>query len=178
MSLLIQTEVLCYLLPDDRAAARKLLVARIKSPDETYLDAYDLTDPPLINGLLTAHQAGVPLHVYADRRQSATPKQRVAVERLADAGVEITIGTSDAGGRYIAHTKGLVVLDDFEPTGPWCWSGSANFSEPSFSQVNDVFVFHSQPWADRFIDRFKRLRKYAWTSERRWQLMKEPPPDL
>jgi phosphatidylserine/phosphatidylglycerophosphate/cardiolipin synthase-like enzyme len=173
--LIIDTEVRCLLLPDHREYAAGLLAARIRSPGETWLSAYDLTDQPLIDGLIAAHRNKVPVHVYADRRQSATPKQRKAVDQLVDAGVEITIGTSDAGGKYIAHTKGLVVQDDFEPTGPWCWSGSANFSDPALSQVNDVFVFHSQPWAAAFIGRFERLRAYAWTVERRWQVMPSEP---
>jgi hypothetical protein len=126
----------------------------------------------LVNAIISAHTKGVPLHLYVDRSQEVTRKMRLAIERIVAAGVETTIGTSPAGQRFIAHEKGLTTTDGD------CWEGSVNFSDSGWEQVNTAFQFNSPEWRDMTITAFNRAVKFAWTRERRFQLMKEPPASL
>jgi len=112
------------------------------------------------------------IHIYLDLSQSRGTAEKPQVQRLIDAGVEVTIGTSPAGLSFITHTKGIVCNDT--PV-PWCWEGSVNFSESGWMQVNTAMVFNDKTWRDNFVAQFDTLRDYAWTNERADQLMKAPP---
>lgn len=175
MPFVIDGPMTCYLMPDDHAEAEQRFLELVAAPGETWLIAYGFTLTDAADNLITAHRRGVPLHLYLDRTQSAGPTAKPIVQRLVDAGVEVTIGTSTSGRKYICHTKGLVVDT---PSGPQCWEGSVNFSATGWLQVNTAMNFGAQVWRDHFVAQFNTLRHYAWTEERDLQLMPEPPADL
>ena len=167
----ITAKITCYLLPDDGKAAEQEFLNHISDPGETYIIAYGFTLVPMIDDLIAAHKKGVPIHIFLDHTQSEGTMQKPQVQRLVDAGLEVTIGTSPAGSKYICHTKGVV--SDDNPA--WCWEGSTNFSQSAWNQVNTAMVFSSQQWYDNFVAQFKRLRQFAWSNERQFQVMKNPP---
>jgi hypothetical protein len=170
----ITATITCYLLPEDGTVAQQEFLNHVSDPGETYIIAYAFTLVPMIDDLIAAHNNGVPLHIFLDHTQSEGALQKPDVQRLIDAGVEVTIGTSPAGTQYICHTKGVASNDN--PV--WCWEGSTNFSESAWSQVNTVMVFSSQEWYDNFVNQFEQIRQYAWTNEREFQMMTSPPPGV
>lgn len=125
--------------------------------------------PLLFEEIVTAHEAGVPLHLFVDRSQELGHAERALIEEVIRVGVEVTIGTSVAGQRYIAHEKGYTTAEGE------CWEGSVNFSESGWLQTNTAFQFKSLEWRDMTIASFNAAVAYAWTSEREWQLMKSQP---
>jgi hypothetical protein len=167
----IQTTIDCYLLPGDGAAAKQTFLDHLKDPHEMWIIAYSFTLIPMIDEILANNATGQPYHIYVDLSQSKGAAEKVQIQRLVDAGVEVTIGTSPAGTAYITHTKG-VVCDDAPP---FCWEGSVNFSLTGWMQVNTALTFHSQDYRDEFVKQFEMLRDYAWTNLRSVQLLKEPP---
>jgi hypothetical protein len=172
MSFEITATVDCYLLPDDGVAAKALFLQHLEDPYEMWIIAYAFTLGPMIDEIIKNNTAGSPIHIYLDYSESITSTEKPEVQKLVDAGVEVTIGTSTAGEQYICHTKGIVCDD--KPV-PWCWEGSVNFSASGWSQVNTALFFRSQPYRDAFVNQFTHLRYFAWTQERAKQLMKTPP---
>ncbi|HUI00771.1 MAG TPA: phospholipase D-like domain-containing protein [Nitrososphaerales archaeon] len=170
----IQATITCYLLPGDGAVAQAEFLKHISDPGETYIIAYGFTLVPMIDDLIAAHQNGVPLHIFLDHTQAEGSMEQPEVQRLVDAGLEVTIGTSPAGTQYICHTKGVVSNDD--PV--WCWEGSTNFSQSAWDQVNTAMVFSAQAWYDNFVAQFVQIRQFAWTKEGQFQVMKSPPPGV
>ncbi|KZM73606.1 phospholipase D-like domain-containing protein [Nocardia terpenica] len=175
MTFVIDGAFTCYLMPGDHDAAQRRFLELIGGPGETWLIAYSFTLPGAVDQLLAAHRRGVALHLYLDHSQSTGKTERELLQRLVDAGVEITIGTSTSGSRYICHTKGLVTDDS---PGPQCWEGSVNFSTTGWLQVNTAVQFVSQQWRDHFVAQFNTLVHYAWTEERKLQLMAHPPANF
>ncbi|MGP6190153.1 MAG: phospholipase D-like domain-containing protein [Vulcanimicrobiaceae bacterium] len=167
----IQTQIDCYLLPEDGAAARAVFLQHLKDPYEMWIIAYSFTLVPMIDEIIANNQVGDPYHIYVDLSQSSGKAEKPQLQRLVDAGVEVTIGTSPAGTAYITHTKGICCND----SPPWCWEGSVNFSASGWLQVNTAMFFHSTQWRDEFVQQFNTLRDYAWTNLRQYQLLKEPP---
>lgn len=167
----IQGAIECYLLPGDGAQAESDFLRHLQDDGEMYITAYGFTLAPMIDQLLANFQRGDLLHIYLDHSQAGGHMEAAQVQRLVDAGVEATIGTSPEGSKYICHTKGIVCLDD----PPFCWEGSVNFSESGWHQVNTAMVFASPEWAAAFVEQFKALRQFAWTSERQYQVMTAPP---
>jgi len=148
-----------------------MFLGHLDDQGEMYITAFGFTLQPMVDKLLEHYQAGDPLHIYLDHSQAGGTMEKPQVQRLVDAGVEVTIGTSPEGSRYICHTKGIVCLD----SPPWCWEGSVNFSESGWRQVNTSMVFNSDDWSQKFVEQFKALRQFAWTKEQRMQLMSSPP---
>ncbi|WP_215543582.1 phospholipase D-like domain-containing protein [Amycolatopsis sp. CA-230715] len=172
MPFTINGSTTCYLLPADERPARKRFLELVSAPGETWIIAYSFTVPDAADALIAAHKRGVPLHLYLDHSQSSGTAEKPLLHQLVDAGVEITIGTSTSGSRYICHTKGIAVDGR---TGPLCWEGSVNFSTSGWLQVNTAMDFSSPDWRDHFVAQFATLRKFAWANERDLQLMPEPP---
>jgi PLD-like domain len=176
MPFTITTTVTCYLLPDDGPIAQQEFLKNLLDPGETWIIAYAFTLPDMINELLQAHKKGIPLHLYLDYSQYKDKTETPLVQKLVQAGVEVTVGTSPAGSEYICHTKGIV--SDAAPGGSlWCWEGSTNFSLSAWKQVNTALVFSSQEWRDQFVAQFEALRNFAWANEQNLQIMTSPPPD-
>jgi len=178
MSFVINTQVTCYLLPGDGAAAKQDFLNHLLDPGETWIIAYAFTLPNMFPDLLNAHAKGIPLHIYLDHSQSVGQTEHPLVQKLVSAGIEVTIGTSPAGSQFICHTKGIVSDPAAGGGTLWCWEGSTNFSLSAWQQVNTALVFASPQWRDEFVAQFEALRNFAWTNERNMQLMSAPPPDL
>jgi hypothetical protein len=178
MSFVITATVTCYLLPDDGPASRAVFLQHLLNPGETWITAYAFTLPGMIQDLLQAHKQHIPLHLYLDYSQSVGKVEHPLVQQLVTAGLEVTIGTSPAGSRFICHTKGIVSDPGTKSGSVWCWEGSTNFSVDAWQQVNTALVFASEPWRNEFVAQFEALRDFAWANERNLQLMKAPPPDL
>jgi len=178
MSFTIDTQITCYLLPQDGPTAYAEFLKNLTDPGETWIIAYAFTLPDMIHDLLTAHQKGVPLHLYLDYSQYESGKttEDPLVQQLVKAGVEVTIGTSPAGTEYICHTKGIV-SDAAKGGALWCWEGSVNFSLSAWHQVNTAMTFSSQEWRDQFVAQFEALVNFAWAYEPKFQIMSSPPPD-
>jgi PLD-like domain len=176
MPFTIDTEITCYLLPGDGQVAQQAFLKNLLDPGETWIIAYAFTLPDMINELLAAQKKGTPLHLYLDYSQYTDKTETPLVQKLVQAGVEVTVGTSPAGSQYICHTKGIV--SDAAPGGAlWCWEGSTNFSLSAWKQVNTALVFSSEEWRDQFVAQFEALRNFAWANERNLQIMSSPPPD-
>ena len=167
----ITTTITCFLLPGDGAQAEAEFLHHLADPSEMYIIAYGFTLQPMIDQFLANHAAGDPLHIYLDHSQASGMAEKPQVQRLVDAGIEVTIGTSPEGSQFICHTKGIVCLDP----APWCWEGSVNFSVRGWHQLNTAMSFSSKDWAKNFVDQFKQIRQFAWDYERVFQLMPKPP---
>lgn len=172
MSFTFNATIKSYLLPGDGDEAQRDFLSLLKAEGETYLVAYGFTLDAMIGELLEAHASGIPVHIYLDHTQSAGTAEKPQVARLVQAGMDVTIGTSPAGSAYICHTKGMVVLD--QPASPYCWEGSCNFSASGWKQVNSVNTFRSPEWASHFIAQFNTLKAFAWSHEKKFQLLAEP----
>jgi len=166
MSFVIQTTVTCYLLPRDGAATRADFLRHLLSPGKTWITAYALTLPDMISELLEAHRQGAPLHIYLDHSQEVGETEQPLVQQLVDAGVEVTIGTSPAGSKFICHTEGIVSDPPKAGDPVWCAEGSSNFSMNTWQQVNTVMVFSSQDRRDEFVAQFEALRDFVRANER------------
>ncbi len=171
----ITTSIDCYLLPQDGDAAKALFLKHLEDPYEMWIIAYSFTLAPMFDEIINNDQGDAPIHIYLDLSQSRGAYEKPQVQRLVDAGVEVTVGTSPSGTSYITHTKGIVCND---PPVPWCWEGSVNFSASGWLQVNTALFFHNATWRDEFVKQFVALRDYAWTNERASQLMTSPPPGV
>lgn len=178
MPFTITTTVTCYLLPQDGTQAEADFLKHLLDPGETWIIAYAFTLSGMIQDLLAAHKQGIPLHLYLDHSQSTGTVEKPLVQQLIAAGVEVTIGTSPAGSKFICHTKGMVSDAANGGGALWCWEGSTNFSLSAWKQVNTALVFSSQQWRDEFVAQFEALIDFAWASEKSMQLMASPPPDL
>jgi len=177
MPFTIDTEITCYLLPQDGPIAKQDFLMHLMDPGETWIIAYAFTLSDMIQDLLNAHAKGLPLHLYLDYSQSTGKTEQPLVKQLVAAGIEVTIGTSPAGSEFICHTKGIVSDPAANGGSLWCWEGSTNFSLSAWQQVNTAMVFSSQKWRDEFVAQFEALRQFAWTHERNLQLMSAPPKD-
>lgn len=162
-------EVTAWQLPEDATTARVAFIDIFTNPSETWLRAYAFTMADLAEDIIAAHQKGVPMHLYLDRSQEVGTYEKPLVEKVVAAGVEVTIGTSPAGTKYIAHEKGGCTADGD------CFEGSTNFSDSAWEQVNTLLQFNSPEWAQMTVDAFNRAVVYAWTSERSLQLMSTQP---
>ena len=112
----------------DGAQAKADFLNHLLDPGETWIIAYAFTLTDMINDLIAAHNAGLPLHLYLDHSQAIEAVEKPLVQQLVSAGVEVTIGTSPAGSQYICHTKGMVSDPAANGGSLWCWEGSTNFS--------------------------------------------------
>src|SRR5207237_10852950 len=126
---------------------------------------------PLTSQLRAHHAAADPPDAARQHARGSGMAENRQVQRLVDAGIEVTLGTSPEGSQFICHTKGIVCLDP----APWCWEGSVNFSVRGWHQLNTAMSFSSKDWAKNFVDQFRQIRQFAWDYERAFQLMPKPP---
>src|ERR1035441_9385443 len=161
--------VVAWQLPEDSVAARAAFIDVFTNPSEKWLRAYAFTMADLAEDIIAAHEKGVPMHLYLDRSQEVGTYEKPLVEKVVQAGVEVTIGTSPAGSKFIAHEKGGCTA------GGECFEGSTNFSDSAWEQVNTLLTFDSMEWAQMTVEAFNRAVAYAWASEKNLQLMSEQP---
>ncbi len=167
----ITTTVEAYLMPQDGQQAEATFLQHLQDPHDMYIIAYAFTLEPMIQHFL-ADAPDANLHIYIDSTQAAGHYESPLIDQLIAKGIEVTIGTSTAGSKFICHTKGVVCND---VPAAWCWEGSTNFSASAWSQVNTAMTFESQEYYDAFVRQFLNLRYFAWTTEKSLQKMKNPP---
>lgn len=90
----ITSTIECFLLPGDGPAAETALLKHLEDNGEMYITAYAFTLVPMIDQLLANFKRGDPLHLYLDYSQESGVAEKPQVQRLVDAGMEVTIGTS------------------------------------------------------------------------------------
>lgn len=99
-----------FVLPDSPEVLSEALV---EATERIYVGGYELGDERLIEALITAHDRGVDVAVHAEGRPvgGVTKRHGAALDRLAEAGIEVTV----IGGPYrrwnYHHPKYLVVDD-------------------------------------------------------------------
>lgn len=62
----IDTEITCYLLPQDGPAAYATFLKNLTDPGATWIVAYAFSLPDMVHDLLVAHQRGVPHSSHRD----------------------------------------------------------------------------------------------------------------
>lgn len=158
-----------WLFPDDKVAGKAAFLAQWEDPVEMWVRAYAFTQRELAEAIIQAAKTA-PQHLYIDHEQCRDANQLTLVREVAAApGVDVTIGTSPEGERFISHSKSTAGIDGR------CWMGSWNFSESASSQVNHAFQFNSPVWRDAVIAQFNRDVAWAWQAERDYQIQDTPP---
>ncbi len=170
MSFTISASIKGYLFPADKDEGLAAFLDILHNPVETYIIAYGFTMSDLVDEIIAAHNESIPVHLYLDHSQSAGQMEKPLVQKLVDAGVDVTIGTSASGKKYICHAKGVVTV------GGSVWEGSVNFSSSGWYQVNTAMQFESPEYTNQFISMFEALRQYAWSQEANLQLAKTETP--
>jgi hypothetical protein len=165
-----QANATAYFLPDDAAPAQVQLLADAASAAEKWIICYGLNWLPLVEALCASQRAGHAVHVYADRSSAKQTWEQRPLAMLADAGVDLTIGTSTTSTGCICHTKGLVVVPTEPGQSASCWEGSTNFTAAAWKEVNTALQFNSDAWATAFRTQFAKLAAYAWSREKTYQL--------
>lgn len=167
----------CYQFPNDATVGQQNFLAFFTDPNETWLRAYGFTMQDLVDDIIAAAQKGTAYHIFLDLTESLTKTEKPLVQQLAQAfepieACDLTIGTSQAGRRYIMHQKG------FATSNADCWEGSINFSASGWLQVNSAMQFNDSTWRDQFKLSFYEDQAYAWDKERSYQVMTRPPANL
>src|ERR1019366_6419950 len=117
----------------------------------------DLTD-----ALIAKHQAGLTVQCVLDHTQSAGTTEKVQVQRLLEAGVDVQIGTSSKS-HQIMHEKGICIDSVHTIT------GSYNFSPSAQLQVNHADFFYSPDRAAWFTKVFNETRAWIVANEPQYQ---------
>lgn len=163
----------CYQFPDDAQAGLVAILARFTGQvPETWVRAYAFTLQAMADDIVASAKEGTLYHVFLDLSEELTPVEKPFVTTfaagLAGTKCDLTIGTSQAGRKYIMHQKG------FTNTANDCWEGSLNFSNSAFLQVNSAMQFNDQTWREQFVASFNTDRAFAWANEASAQVMPEP----
>jgi hypothetical protein len=161
--------VTSFQFPDDADAGKAKFLSMLQTPAELWLRCYAVTMPEVSDALIAAHQAGYARHVTVDHSEMTDTAQATLVRGLATAGLEVTICTSYAGPDYISHEKTLA------DAGGNVFTGSTNWSESAWDQLNKSLVFNSPSFVAQLVASFHESVQYAWTSERGMQILYEPP---
>jgi phosphatidylserine/phosphatidylglycerophosphate/cardiolipin synthase-like enzyme len=120
---------------------------------------YGFTLPDLTDLLIAKHQAGVQVQCVMDLSQSKGNVEKVQVQRLKDAGIDITIGTSPTA-HAIMHEKGICI-DSYRTM-----TGSYNFSTGAKNQVNHMDFIASIDRATWFTTFFNEIRTWMRQNEK------------
>ena len=166
-------QITCYQFPDDVTDGQAAFLEKFTDPNKTWLRAYGFTMVNLVDDMVAAAKNGVAYHVFVDLSEEETPTEKPLVSTLSQGfkgtKSDLTIGTSQAGRKYIMHQKGFTTAADD------CWEGSVNFSTSGWLQVNSAMQFNDATWQQHFVQSFLVDQAYAWASESQYQLGPQPP---
>jgi phosphatidylserine/phosphatidylglycerophosphate/cardiolipin synthase-like enzyme len=135
-----------------------------------HIDIYGFTYGPLMDALISAHANGIDVRIVADHSQSAGAAERVQLQRLVDAGIDVLVGTSSRGG--IDHSKYIVIDGDLGPSDPRSvvGFGSFNFSESARAQDNTFSVRNDAGLVAAFMANWQRVHDDAFDKHPEWQV--------
>lgn len=137
--------------PDDDIHSE--LIKEVTEAQESILMMiYGFTLPDLTDLLIQKHQAGVKVQCVMDLSQSRGKTEKVQVQKLLDAGLDVVIGTSPVA-HQIMHEKGLCLDGARTITGSW------NFSTSAAKQVNHMDFIYSEDRAAKFTEFFNEIRQ-------------------
>lgn len=107
------------------------------------LAAYSFSSPHVVEALLRARQRGVDVRVLVDARRNARKNSRVALDRLAAAGIPTRLIA-----RYALHHDKYIVAD-----GVTVQNGSFNYTADAATanSENVLVVWHSAPLAQSYL---------------------------
>jgi phosphatidylserine/phosphatidylglycerophosphate/cardiolipin synthase-like enzyme len=136
--------------PDDNVWSE--ILATINGAQKSILMMiYAFTKPELCDAIIAKHNAGLTVQCVLDLSQSTGTAERVQVQRLKDAGIDVVIGTSPVA-HQIMHEKALIV------DGTLTMTGSFNFSDSAETQVNHMDFVGSIDRAQVLSGFFQEIR--------------------
>lgn len=153
---------------DDPASVIVALAASATS--SIHIDIYGFTYQPLMDTLIAAHARGVHVNIVADHTQAAGPSERVQLQRLVDAGIDVLVGTSSRGA--INHSKYIVIDGELGASAPesCVGFGSFNFSDSARAQDNTFSVRSDAGLVAAFLANWQRVHDDAAGKHPEWQL--------
>ena len=151
---------------DDPDPATELVNGVASATSEVLIDIYGFTYVPLMDALIAAHARKVTVRIVADHTQAEGTAEHPQLQRLVDAGIDLTIGVSSRGG--IDHSK-YIVIDQATVI-----FGSFNFSESALSQDNTVTVTNDLAMVARFVANWQQVYHDAAERHPEWQLTPAP----
>lgn len=129
---------------------RKILIA-----------SYSFTEESVTDKLIELKQKGREVRVLVDKSQSVSggrskkgeSAQKIAIERMRAAGIEVIIGTSEKRGQ-IMHLKVTIRDDEWVEDGSWNYSNSATY------QANNLNFVKSTKRASLFTANWQRMYQF------------------
>lgn len=142
----------------------KLISFLDRAKHKVRIASYSFTEPDITDKLIELKGRGVDVKVLVDKSQSVTggrsgsSAQRVAIERMRAAGIEVIVGTSEKRGQ-IMHLKITVIDDEWVEDGSWNYSKSANY------QANNLNFIRSVKRAALFTDNWNTMYRFMKTQD-------------
>ena len=145
----------------------RLLALVTTAQSEILIDIYGFTYAPLMDALIAKHAANVLVRCVCDHTQAEGAAEKVQLQRLVDAGIEVLIGESIHGA--IDHSKYVVV--DRTTVG----FGSFNFSASAEQQDNTFSVRNDENLVNWFVANWQKVHDDAAGKHPEWQLTASKP---
>jgi hypothetical protein len=162
-------KVTLWQFPDDNEAGIEAFLKLLSTPNELWVRAYTFTMATASTVLIARQKADQLTHISVDHSCLEYATQLKLVQGLIEAGLEVTVTTSYKGADYIAHEKTVV-----DSSGAF-FTGSTNWSASAWDQINKSIQGVSTDFLAQFKESFEKSIQYAWTHERAFQLMSQPP---
>ncbi len=124
-----------------------------------------------MDALIAKHGAGVTVRCVCDHTQAEGPAEKVQLQRLVDAGVEVLIGTSSHGA--IDHSKYILIDAELGAADPasCVGYGSFNFSASAESQDNTFTIRNDAGYVAHFLANWQKVHDDAVAHGKpEWQL--------
>lgn len=135
-----------------------------------HIDIYGFTYRPLMDALIAAHNHGITVNIVADHTQASGPSERVELQRLVDAGIDVLVGTSSRGA--IDHSKYIIIDAELGLSDPasCVGYGSFNFSDSARAQDNTFSVRNDAGLVAAFLANWQQVHTDAYGKHPEWQL--------
>ena len=161
----LESRRVIYLSPADDVRAAVLAAARAATRSLHVL-AYAFTLSDLADVVRAKHAAGLAVGVVVDRTQSGGRAQKALLQKLVDAGVDVTITTAHGA---LMHQK-ILLVDAASPqqgglgvehNDSFVVYGSWNFSASSQAQANTCITENNGGLCRYFWHQYEDLRAYG-----------------
>lgn len=131
-------EVQTYFTPFDQGQVEQNVIEMLDNARfKIRMSCYALTDPAIINALISAKQRGVDVALLCDKTQSAGHREAILLGQLQAAGIPLIIGTSPVHHQLL-HSK-FIIADQLVEDGSW------NFTGRTASAQSNTANFSSDP---------------------------------